>query len=85
MTAREWTYKGYWNAVLGDKRDAATLVAEFGLDARDERGLDEWLGRAEAAAWAVSAEADDGEPMPGEWTAHHARALAELLCVEVPS
>ena len=39
----EWTYEGYWNAVLGDCRDAARVVSEFALVA----GLDEWLGQAE--------------------------------------
>ena len=69
------TYEGYWNTVLGAERDAAAVLSEFGLDAGDRRGLDEWLGVAETEAWRESAQ---GGPLPEEWGDYHARALAEI-------
>ena len=74
MTMAAWTYEGYWNVVLGDKRDARQVVAEFGLDPSDRRGLDEWLGVAESTAWAESGESLEAFPR-GEWSPFHAQAL----------
>jgi hypothetical protein len=75
-----WTYEGYWNAVLGVV-SASEIVAEHGLVAGDRRGLDEWLGQAEAEAWRVGGQ---GGRVPSEWAEHHAKALAELVeaCAE---
>lgn len=70
-----WDYEGYWNVVLGH-RSAEQVVAEFELDPSDRRGLDEWLGEAEAEAWRVGGE---GGAMPEEWGDFHARAL-DALC-----
>ena len=80
MTMAAWTYEGYWNVVLGDKRDARQVVAEFGLDPSDRRGLDEWLGVAESTAWAESGESLEAFPR-GEWSPFHAQALDELASV----
>ena len=73
-----WTYEGYWNVVLGDKRDAARVVGEFQLDPTNRRGLDEWLGGAEATAWS---EGGDEHDMPAEWRDFHGKALGELCAV----
>jgi hypothetical protein len=73
-----WSYEGYWNAVLGANRDAADVVREFELEAR---GLDEWLGHAEAEAWALGYGRDGavrGGDMPSEWAEYHTSALAAL-------
>ncbi len=70
-----WTFKGYWNTVLGATRTAADVVNEFDLTG-DERGLDEWLGTAEAAAWSAGGHRGD---LPEEWSLHHTCALAELV------
>ncbi len=70
-----WDFDGYWNAVLGDKRDAEDVCVEFNLDPRDRRGLDEWLGAAEAEAWRVGGLGGD---MPKSWWAHHTQALDAL-------
>jgi hypothetical protein len=67
---RLWTYEGYWNVVLGANRDAARVVDQFELT---PRGLDEWLGQAEAEACAVG-----GIQLPVEWCGFHQQALAEL-------
>jgi hypothetical protein len=72
-----WTYEGYWNAVIGDRRTAESTVAEFDLDPTDRRGLDEWLGLAEVE----SARAGRIE-IPEEWSGFHAKALDELCTVE---
>jgi hypothetical protein len=68
----EWTYEGYWNAVLGDCRDAARVVSEFALVA----GLDECLGQAEVEAWRVSG--GEAVTLPSGWAEFHKRALEEL-------
>lgn len=70
-----WTFEGYWNAVLGANRSAEDVIREFDLDASDRRGLDEWLGHAEAEAWRVGGQ---GGTLPAEWTAHHDKALDAL-------
>lgn len=72
--AKTWDFEGYWNTVLGANRSAADVVREFQLDASDVRGLDEWLGTAEADALAAGGKT----VVPEEWTSHHARALALL-------
>lgn len=69
-----WTYEGYWNAVLGAHRTAMDVVRDFEISIGDARGLDDWLGRAEAEAWSRGR---NGE-MPPEWAQHHAQALDEL-------
>lgn len=76
----EWTYEGYWNAVLGNARSAHAVVEEFELDTDDERGVDEWLGLAESEAWI---EVSDGGERPEEWLRFYAKALAELLSARV--
>jgi hypothetical protein len=70
-----WTYDGYWAAVLGACRGPAMVLFEFGLDAKDRRGLDEWLGEEEAEAWRVGGH---GGELPEEWSTYHAQALAAL-------
>jgi hypothetical protein len=70
-----WDYDGYWDVVLGAGRSAEDVVREFELDTTDSRGLDEWLGTAEAAAWQ---EGKLGGPIPEAWASHHVSALAEL-------
>lgn len=70
-----WDYSGYWHYVLG-LANADQIIAEFGLDPSNRRGLDEWLGEAEAEAWRAGGE--DGA-MPEEWGDFHARAL-DALC-----
>lgn len=75
-----WTYEGYWNAVLGAHRTAADVVRDFEVSISETRGLDDWLGRAEAEAWAhggCAAPLGAGE-MPAEWAQHHAQALGEI-------
>ena len=72
--SKTWDFEGYWNTVLGANRIADDVVREFALTA-DRRGLDEWLGHAEAEALAVGGEST----VPEEWTGFHARAL-EALC-----
>lgn len=71
-----WTYERYWEVVLGD-RDAAGVLREFDLSDGSRRGLDEWLGTAEADAWIMAG--NSGE-LPAEWRAgaFHERALDEL-------
>ena len=66
-----WTFDGYWRTVLG-LGSAADIATEFDL-AVD--GLDEWLGHAEAEAWAMGGE--DGD-LPEAWAGFHARALEAL-------
>lgn len=68
-----WTFEGYWNVVLGASRSAEDVVQDFKLEGDD--GLDEWLGTAEADAWAMGGEQGD---LPEEWGGYHARALDEL-------
>jgi len=70
-----WTYDVYWNVVLGANRNAGDVVREFDLNPRDYRGLDEWLGVAEAEAWIAGG---GGGNMPKSWTGFHQRALKEL-------
>jgi hypothetical protein len=70
-----WSYEGYWGAVLGPYRSAADVVREFELVAR---GLDEWLGQAEAEAWLIGHGRVMGSDMPAEWAEHHISALAAL-------
>lgn len=72
MTTR-YDYEGYWNVVLGANRTAGDLVSEFDLTSTD--GLGEWLGGAEADAWAIGGH---GGEIPEEWSGFHTRALAEL-------
>lgn len=50
MSATTWTFEGYWNAALGDKRSPRQVVDEFDLEGGSERELDEWLGEAQEAA-----------------------------------
>ena len=57
------------------------MVAEYALDPADRRGLDDWLGHAEAAAWAAGAEGGDGALMPVEWEGFHVAALDDLCSV----
>lgn len=64
-----WTFEGYWNTVLGDKRTPEMVVQEFGLGG-SRRQLDEWLGAAEAAA------IDQGAW--GDMMDHHEHALDPL-------
>jgi hypothetical protein len=71
-----WTYEGYWNAVLG-LENAAGVLREYELTDGSERGLDEWLGVAESAAW--NAGGGSARDLPEEWAAHHTRALAALV------
>jgi len=70
-----WTYEGYWNAVLGANRSVRDVIREFDLDPLDRRGLDEWLGHAEAEAWRVGG---GRGRVPAEWDQFHERALYEL-------
>ena len=77
LPTKTWTYEGYWNAVLGDKRSAAQVVAEFDLVA-DRHGLDEWLGHAEDAACSAGGLDPFGTEVE-QWDPFHARALDELL------
>lgn len=67
-----WTYEEYWNAVIGADRSASDVVREFELDALDRRGMSDWLGVAEAEAWARGTQ---GGPVPIEWSDHHEKAL----------
>jgi hypothetical protein len=76
MADEEWTFESWWCVVIGDERDAAGAVREFCPD-RSERGIDEWLGIAEADSWVTGA--GHNLPLPEAWKAHHARALGELL------
>ena len=71
----EWDFDGYWNVVLGDRRDAEAVCAEFDLDPRDRHGLDAWLGEAEVEAWKAGA---CGGDLPDEWREHHTQALDAL-------
>lgn len=75
-----WTAEGYWHAVLG-QTTPAQVVREYNLTPSDRRGVDEWLGGAEVAAWQAGAE---GGEMPEEWAGFHARALDRLCAVETP-
>ena len=75
-----WTIDGYWTAVLGCG-SPSQVVAEYALDPADRRGLDEWLGHAEAVAWAAGAEGGDGATMPVEWEGFHLDALDDLCSV----
>lgn len=74
---KTWDFEGYWNVVLGERRSAAQVVAEFDLTA-DRRGLDGWLGHAEDAACTAGGLDTDGDEV-AQWDPHHARALDELL------
>ena len=69
---QEWTYAGYWYAVLG-VGSAGDVCREH--DLHDSPGLDEWLGHAEEAAWSAGKSAD---AMPEIWHTFHDQALAEL-------
>lgn len=69
-----WDYEGYWNTVFGAYRDAAGIVAEFGIGGT-ERDLDEWLGEAESAAKTAGGLRES----PESWGEFHMRALAELV------
>lgn len=74
-------YESYWNAVLGEKRSPARVIAEFDLDPADRRGLDEWLGRSEEEA--IRAGNLDREATLAAWGdggyhSCHERALREL-------
>lgn len=73
-----WTYEGYWTAVIG-ALTTGHAAGEFGLDPSDVRGLDEWLGLAEAEAWRVGG---DGGELPESWAEFHARALAAMSEVQ---
>jgi len=70
-----WTFEGYWNVVLGTGRNPSDVVREFDLDITDRAGLDEWLGSAEAEAWAMGG---NDHPVPVEWVEYHERALSLL-------
>lgn len=74
-TVKPWTYEGYWAQVLGANRDASDVVREFALVTA--AGLDEWLGGAEADAWAAGGRGKQAD-LPEEWDAFHTRALAEI-------
>jgi hypothetical protein len=82
MTAQAWDFGGYWAVVLGDKRSAADVAIEFDLDTSDRRGLDEWLGHAEEAAWSEDHSHEAGADLPEEWSEFHARALDALHSVD---
>lgn len=69
--AKAWGYDEYWAMVLGENRSAIDVVNEFELV---EKGLDEWLGLAEAEAWAMWQSGD----MPVEWVGFHVSALGDL-------
>lgn len=71
-----WTYEGYWNAVIGANRSAEDVIREFELNGRDRRGLDEWLGNAEAEA---SIAGSGTSKVPVEWEPFHAKALEEMV------
>lgn len=73
-----WDFEGYWNAVLGSG-NATNVVREHELVGAD--GLDEWLGTAEAEAWAMGG--GDALEIPEEWTGFHARALSDLTAAAV--
>ena len=70
-----WDYEGYWNTVLG-VGNASRIVRESDLSGGTERDLDEWLGHAEAEAWASGGRGGD---LPEEWSSYHERALAALV------
>ena len=67
----EWTYEGYWVAVLGE-RSPSGVVSEFDLVAE---GLNEWLGIAESVSWSQEGQ---GGTVPQEWGEYHELALNEL-------
>jgi hypothetical protein len=72
----DWSYEGYWNTVLGANRSADDVVREFDLDPTDHRGVDEWLGHAEAEA---CREGGIVVCPPASWDGYHAKAL-DALC-----
>lgn len=76
-----WTFAGYWNAVLGTL-SAEQVVEDYGLETADRVGLSEWLGHAEAEAWAAGKQ---GGKVPAEWAAFHEHALDALARAEVSS
>lgn len=83
--AKPWTYEGYWQAVLG-RGSAAQVVADYGLDPRDRVGLSEWLGQCESDSLSMGlTDRAEREAASEEWEARgfHAKALADLLAVEV--
>lgn len=71
----KWTYEGYWNAVIGANMTPEKAVYEYDLVPGDFKGLDEWLGEAEVAAWAAGGQTG---PLPPEWTEYHQRAAQVL-------
>jgi hypothetical protein len=70
----------YWNTVLGANRNTDDVLREFDLDPDDRKGIDEWLGQAEAEAWRVGGE--KGE-LPKEWFEHHVRTIDHLSEMKV--
>jgi len=80
MSKTDWTFEGYWNAVLGANRTAADVVREFGLDPADQNGVDEWLGNAESEAWL---QGGHGPFVPGDWVDLHQTAVDMLCAVTV--
>lgn len=66
----EWTYEGYWNAVLGGNRTARDVRDEFNLS---KKTVSEWLREAE-----VTAAREGGIAIPEEWQDFREQALAEL-------
>ncbi len=72
-SAEDETYENYWNMVFA-KRDSDRVVADYNLAQCDRRGVDEWLGKAEACAVA----AEQG-PSSDLCEFYHERALDEIM------
>jgi hypothetical protein len=75
MENTKWTFEGYWNTVLGANRNAAQVVAEFGLN-QTGMDLEKWLGKAEAEAWTMGG--GKRAHYPREWADFYLQALKAL-------
>ena len=73
----EWTFDGYWNAVLGANRGPRSVIDEFDLDPTNKRTLSDWLSDAEAEAWRVGGD----RPTQDQCYVWHEKALAMLQMV----
>ncbi len=71
-----WTYEGYWAVVIGDDKDAETVIED--LVYPSSASLESWLENAEDRAW-KQGRSDTSEEMPEEWTDFYHRALAALF------
>ena len=73
MSTGEWTYEGYWHAVIG-LHTPAQAVAEF--DLTGEGGIERWLEEAETISAAQSADFSDDDA--ATWAAFRTRAASAL-------